>query len=207
MPSWSVLPIAFLLPSAVLGALHATQRLERRALCRLLLGLWAACSATFAVTNALKVAVGRPRPNFAARCWPNGTVAGVPGTPLCEGTPHSVAEGLKSFPSGHTSLTTAGLAYLALALLARVRPGEPGNTWRTMAALSPLALALYVGVTRVSDYWHHWTDVAAGAALGLSFATLMFHKLGAAKAEEAAPLGPEGSADAPEGGQTVTSAV
>jgi membrane-associated phospholipid phosphatase len=125
------------------------------------------------VTNVVKLLVGRPRPNFAARCWPDGVRVGVPGVPVCSGEAHSVREGRKSFPSGHTSLATAGLAYLSFFLLATVRPraaADGGAAWRTTAALSPLLLAMWVGLTRVRDYWHHWSDVATGAALGACIA-------------------------------------
>jgi membrane-associated phospholipid phosphatase len=97
--------------------------------------------------------------------------AGVPGVPLCSGAASAslVREGRKSFPSGHTSLSTAGMAYLAGYLLARARAraaSDGGAAWRTGVALSPLLLALWVGLTRVRDYWHHHTDVEVGAALG-----------------------------------------
>lgn len=33
--------------------------------------------------------------------------------------------------------------------------------------LLPLLVASLVGVSRVSDYWHHWQDVFAGGMIGL----------------------------------------
>ena len=79
-------------------------------------------------------------------------------------------EGRKSFPSGHTSLATAGLGYLAFFLLANVRPTANGGAWRTVVALSPFFLAAWIGISRVRDYWHHWSDVATGAVLGATIA-------------------------------------
>jgi hypothetical protein len=35
---------------------------------------------TGVVTDSLKVAIGRPRPNFYFQCWPNGTFVWQPGT-------------------------------------------------------------------------------------------------------------------------------
>ena len=97
-------------------------------------------------------------------------VSGVPGVPVCSGSARAVKEGRKSFPSGHTSLATAGLGYLAFFMLANVRPTNNGGAWRTIVALSPLFLAAWIGISRVRDYWHHWTDVATGAMLGVAIA-------------------------------------
>lgn len=54
--------------------------------------------------------VGRPRPHFVQRCWPNGLrpVFSPDGTPLCADGAVDVFEGIKSFPSGGTSLPSAG---------------------------------------------------------------------------------------------------
>ncbi|ETO22091.1 hypothetical protein RFI_15112 [Reticulomyxa filosa] len=37
-------------------------------------------------------------------------------------------------------------------------------------SLLPVAYACFVGVTRITDYWHHYEDVTAGAIVGMSCA-------------------------------------
>ena len=179
VPSWTVPVVALAVPTAVIAALHSTRRsFDRRTAARLTLCLFGACSMTFAITNVLKVAVGRPRPDFVARCWPDGQVTGLPGVPVCEGdqNAHVVKEGLKSFPSGHTSLTMCGMTYLSLLLWTRVlfvpSAAVRGPVLRVLAAALPLLYALYVAVSRVRDGWHHWSDCAAGALLGGGLAWL-----------------------------------
>lgn len=51
-------------------------------------------------TSLLKVTVGRPRPDFYYRCYPNGTSSMEE---KCYGDPYEIQEGRKSFPSGHSS--------------------------------------------------------------------------------------------------------
>lgn len=36
-----------------------------------------------------------------------------------------------------------------------------------------LMFAWYTALTRISDYKHHWSDVMAGAAIGLSYALVV----------------------------------
>jgi diacylglycerol diphosphate phosphatase/phosphatidate phosphatase len=78
--------------------------------------------------NLVKIWLGRPRPDFLARCIPRE------GTPLYELVTSEVCtnenisminEGFKSTPSGHASTSFAGLGFLSLWLagqLAVLRP-------------------------------------------------------------------------------------
>lgn len=158
-----------------------------------LVGLALALTSTMLATDAVKNYVGSKRPNFfdvcdyagyaaavhsrntsspAWRAFSAATVFGAPGSlGRCAGSAAAVADAQRSFPSGHASLSFAGLFYLALSLrhFAGVRPGD----WLSPAALacgSPLALATFVAATRVRDNYHREVDVAAGAALGVALA-------------------------------------
>jgi membrane-associated phospholipid phosphatase len=129
-------------------------------------------------------------------------VSGVPGVPVCSGAAGKVREGRKSFPSGHTSLATAGLGYLSFFLLANVRSRADtgsGAVWRTLAALSPLFLATWIGISRVRDYWHHWSDVATGGLLGAAIAFLCLRTIAPPRTAPSS-LGGEAPAGGPGGG-------
>ncbi|KAI1565209.1 DltE, Short-chain dehydrogenase [Pyrenophora tritici-repentis] len=82
-----------------------------------LLGWGISMVLTMFITDVIKNAVGRPRPDLIARCKPK------PGTPahtlvtweVCTETNHHVLhDGWRSFPSGHSSFAFSGLGYLAL---------------------------------------------------------------------------------------------
>ncbi|KAL2277166.1 hypothetical protein FJTKL_00176 [Diaporthe vaccinii] len=88
------------------------------------LGLAIALILTSFLTDTVKNTVGRPRPDLVARCKP------APGTPenklvgveVCTETRHHVLhDGWRSFPSGHSSFSFAGLGYLSLFLAGQVR--------------------------------------------------------------------------------------
>lgn len=105
VPSWSVPVYTILVPAAVCAAYVVLWQKPRAALHHLLLGLMACVMITGAVTNCIKCPVGRLRPDFNARCWPDGKLLwdqedDLGGFPRCTGNPDSVAEGRKSFPSG-----------------------------------------------------------------------------------------------------------
>ena len=82
-----------------------------------ILGLFISLILTSFLTDVVKNAVGRPRPDLIARCKPEK------GTPehalvtfeVCtEENHHILHDGWRSFPSGHSSFAFSGLGYLAL---------------------------------------------------------------------------------------------
>ena len=82
-----------------------------------ILGLFISLILTSFLTDVVKNAVGRPRPDLIARCKPEK------GTPehalvtfmVCtEENHHVLHDGWRSFPSGHSSFAFSGLGYFAL---------------------------------------------------------------------------------------------
>ena len=76
-----------------------------------ILGLLLSSGAAFVITNALKNATGKPRPDFIARCLPKANSAdrdvfGLSDDSICTQEDHYIMkDGFRSFPSGHSSCT------------------------------------------------------------------------------------------------------
>lgn len=143
-----IIPIAILL----LDCLNTRNRLYFRQgmLClTLLLGL------NGFLTVLLKIIVGRPRPDYYFRCWPDGT---TDLTAACTGDKKSIIEGRKSFPSGHASFSFASMMFLCFYLAGRLQTFDKyrGQTWRLTATGFPLIIAILIAVSRTCDYHHHW---------------------------------------------------
>ncbi|KAL4659198.1 phospholipid phosphatase 3-like [Arapaima gigas] len=128
------------------------------------------CCVGQSLTNMAKLSIGRLRPHFLHVC--NVTYASLSCTigdyipeVTCNQSEKMVEEARKSFFSGHASFAMYTLLYLAFYLQARL-------TWRGARLLRPLLqfflvlLAVYTGLTRISDYWHHPTDVLTGFLQG-----------------------------------------
>ncbi|KAJ5579699.1 diacylglycerol pyrophosphate phosphatase [Penicillium hispanicum] len=100
------------------------------------LGLALSLAGAFFITSGLKDVVGKPRPDFLARCDPDlsnvaahvvgglglrqSSAAIMVSTGICQNTDASVVKnGFAAFPSGHSSFSFAGLLYLSLWLSAK----------------------------------------------------------------------------------------
>ncbi|KAG5832741.1 hypothetical protein ANANG_G00294370 [Anguilla anguilla] len=123
------------------------------------------------LTNMAKLSIGRLRPHFLSACKVTyASLNCTPGTYVpqvnCRETDQRILdEARKSFFSGHASFAMYTMLYLAFYLQARF-------SWRGARLLRPLLqfllvlLAMYTGLSRISDYQHHPTDVLTGFLQG-----------------------------------------
>ncbi|KAI4832076.1 hypothetical protein KUCAC02_015059 [Chaenocephalus aceratus] len=129
------------------------------------------CFVGQSLTNMAKLSVGRLRPHFLSVCGVTyASLNCTPGTYVatvnCRQPDHRLEEeARKSFFSGHASFAMYTMLYLAFYLQARL-------TWRGARLLRPalqfflVLLAVYTGLTRISDFRHHPSDVLTGYIQG-----------------------------------------
>lgn len=206
VPFTMLLGISLGIPAAVVAVVHTVKLVAARGTPRAATGVWDAVKSfgwiylcfgqcmcvVFALTNAIKIAVGRQRPNFFALCnyqgygdalkaggsaadlgayW-NATTPGAFGSLAnCWGSQGNVWEGQKSFPSGHSSMSFGAMLFTALYL--RAAFGIAANVHVTVPAIiaaSPLIISSWVAISRVRDRWHNPDDIAVGSLIGIGSA-------------------------------------
>ncbi|RYP21709.1 hypothetical protein DL766_007881 [Monosporascus sp. MC13-8B] len=132
------------------------------------------------LTDVVKNTVGRPRPDLVARCKPAaGTAPGVlVGIDVCTETEHhTLHDGWRSFPSGHSSFSFAGLGYLAFFLAGQLRVfRDRRDLGRALLCLAPLLGAALIAISRCQDYRHDVYDVCVGSALGFLVAWFAYRR-------------------------------
>uniref|UniRef100_A0A6P4FRE2 Phosphatidate phosphatase n=1 Tax=Drosophila rhopaloa TaxID=1041015 RepID=A0A6P4FRE2_DRORH len=133
-----------------------------------------------------KHTIGRLRPHFLAVCRPhfadgtncsdaaNRGVLNYHSDYICRPDLPQTSEDMirdltVSFPSGHSTMAFYGLVFVALHLRRRRWP-LPGSLLGPVLQLACVAVASFVALSRVMDYKHHWSDVAAGSLLGVGTA-------------------------------------
>ncbi|KAM0921537.1 hypothetical protein ACQ4PT_006739 [Festuca glaucescens] len=176
VPVWALGVLAVVVPLLIFAGIYVKRR-NAYDLHHAILGLLFSVLITAIITEAIKNGVGRPRPDFYWRCFPDGVpdYHNITGQVICHGDAGVVKEGYKSFPSGHTSGAFAGLGFLAWYLAGKIRAFDRGgHVAKLCIVILPLLLAAMVGVSRVDDYWHHWQDVFAGGILGLVVASFCY---------------------------------
>ncbi|GMI85525.1 LIPID PHOSPHATE PHOSPHATASE 3, lipid phosphate phosphatase 3 [Hibiscus trionum] len=175
VPVWAVPMYAMLLPMLIFLIVYI-RRKDVYDLHHAVLGLLFSVLVTAVITDSIKNAVGRPRPDFFWRCFPDGKDAYDKwGNVICHGDKSVIKEGHKSFPSGHTSWSFTGLGFLSLYLSGKIKVFDRrGHVAKLCVVFLPLLVASLVGISRVDDYWHHWQDVFAGGLLGLVVSTFCY---------------------------------
>lgn len=136
----------------------------------------------------LKNLIGKPRPDFVARCKPNWVRVEQlinQGDPknlgkviffdldVCTGVKEEIYEGLRSHPSGHSALSFAGLNYLSLWLLSNSGP----QLMTHVLCFIPELLAIFVAFTRIHDYKHDYYDIGVGGFFGCLISFVLFNKM------------------------------
>ncbi|XP_054843171.1 phospholipid phosphatase 1 isoform X2 [Eublepharis macularius] len=128
------------------------------------------------LTDIAKYSIGRLRPHFVAICNPDwrqiNCTSGYVENFHCLGDKVKVNEGRLSFYSGHSSFSMYCMLFLALYLQARMR-GDWARLLRPTIQFGLVAASVYVGLSRVSDYKHHWSDVLTGLIQGAVVAVLI----------------------------------
>lgn len=145
-----------------------------------LLGLFVSLSVNGVITDILKNWIGRPRPDFLARCGPTPTTPSntYVGVEVCTAPLGQMylLDGGKSTPSGHASLSFAGLFYLYLWIVGQFKLRRESYLWQHLFAFIPIILASYIGLSRTQDYRHHFLDIILGSGVGISVAVVVYFR-------------------------------
>lgn len=131
----------------------------------------------------IKFSVGRLRPHFFDVCQPilpDGTDCSSPGnhgvyiTNFSCSNPDVIQIILRqfplSFPSGHSSISFYAMTYMALYIHGRWKLSK---MFTFASSFLCFLFAASVAMSRVTDYWHFWTDVCAGSLIGFVAAVLV----------------------------------
>jgi membrane-associated phospholipid phosphatase len=184
------------------------------------MGLALALATTLFITSGMKAVVGKPRPNLLAICDADvdqleNFVVGGSGSDIESDAPALVTyeicrqtdldllnDAFFAFPSGHSSMSWAGLLYLSLWLCARFSVTIPylgrhmpipnkrtedvdvvsyyherrsaPPLWLVTIVLIPLGVALFICTSRYADHHHAGVDIFAGCIIGIISGYLSF---------------------------------
>lgn len=134
-----------------------------------ILGLFISFVITGFITDLLKIWISRPRPDFVTRCIPKSS------TPLNTYVSLEVCtqenrfllnDGLKSCPSGHSSLSMSGALFFCLWVQGQFKLFHSKSLWKQLLGWSYILVALFIAISRHIDYRHHVEDIVFGLCIG-----------------------------------------
>ncbi|XP_015585594.1 phospholipid phosphatase 5 isoform X1 [Cephus cinctus] len=173
VPTTVLWPLVFLVPTFVICITFIITK-DRVDFCQALMAVTLTLGLNGVLTDMIKIIVGRPRPDYFWRCFPNGEM----NSELeCTGDPSNIKEGRKSFPSGHSSFAFASLSFVSLYLAGKLHTfalSGKGQAWKLLIFLFPLCIAIAIALSRTCDYHHHWQDVTIGSLIGLCLSYLCY---------------------------------
>ncbi|XP_049277477.1 phospholipid phosphatase 5 [Anopheles funestus] len=176
VPLTMLWPIVLGVPGLVF-TLHYLKSRDRQELRCTVLAFTLGLGLNGVLTNTIKIAVGRPRPDFFWRCFPDGVLNDQL---HCTGTDvRALMDGRKSFPSGHSSFAFVGLGFLSWYLIGKLHLMNVrgrGRSVRVIASGLPLFAATMIAISRTCDYHHHWQDVTVGSVIGICLSYLCYRQ-------------------------------
>ncbi|OMJ27496.1 Lipid phosphate phosphatase 2 [Smittium culicis] len=197
IPFYAAVLMAYIFPLVVICAFSFFKTRCYYSLHIGILSLTLTQAITLFFTTVLKNLAGRPRPDFISRCMINiskinefngfgpvnttSTVRdpfiGFFNRAICTNTNKKVLyNGMRSFPSGHSSASFCGLMFLSLYLASHLHLyNGKGRTYKAIVVATPILVAMVVAVSRTFDNRHHWQDVLAGGILGTLVAYYAYH--------------------------------
>ncbi|KIO28196.1 hypothetical protein M407DRAFT_243150 [Tulasnella calospora MUT 4182] len=174
VPNWALYLIALIAPLVIMPIINIISIRSWWDWHNSWLGLILSVGLTGTITNIVKITAGRPRPDLISRCQPgrnadNALIFGLADASICTQTDIKILrDGFRSFFSGHSSLSFAGLGFLFWYMSGKMHlfdlRGHAGKAW---IAFVPLMGATLVAISRTMDYRHHPIDVFVGAVVGL----------------------------------------
>ncbi|XP_037934183.1 putative phosphatidate phosphatase [Teleopsis dalmanni] len=185
--------LMLLLPMLFIGVVEIMRVCKHFRLRKYLHNLWRSEAvfsfgfiATYLTIELAKNVVGRLRPHFYTACQPR--IASDLST--CEDSQNQgkfveqyfctnrnlssrqIRELHVSFPSAHSGLSFYSMIFLAFYLHAVWKGRGINRALRHILQFLLLMPAWLISLSRVTDYWHHWSDVLAGMLLGITYAVI-----------------------------------
>ncbi|XP_015584947.1 phospholipid phosphatase 1 isoform X2 [Cephus cinctus] len=128
------------------------------------------------VCDVIKILIGEPRPHFFDTCRPrelHNCTDGYVHSFTCTNTDDAywfVSDSSKSFPSGHSALSSFTAIFLMWYFQNRLPKRMSTFILKPWLQCIALSWGLVCSLTRIADNRHHWWDVLAGDILGVLFA-------------------------------------